>query len=159
MSTITIQQWINGLGRTYEQLVAAGVVPNSPLIPLFEGSDNDDLIQRPAPGVELWFGAKNRCLEQVMIALLPTVGQPVYTGSLPSPFSLEMDQKSVRNALGEPMASQGPVTLPGGRGKRGGSDTYRLSAETHLNAKVTLGYLENLAVNNISFSLIDKGHD
>ncbi|AZD92173.1 hypothetical protein C4K11_2669 [Pseudomonas chlororaphis subsp. aureofaciens] len=94
-----------------------------------------------------------------MITLLPTVGQPVYTGSLPSPFILEMDQKSVRNALGEPMASQGPVTLPGGRGKRGGSDTYRLSAETHLNAKVTLGYLENLAVNNISFSLIDKGHD
>ncbi len=158
MNAATIQQWINALGRTYEQLVAAGVVSNSPLIPLFEGSDNEDLIQKPAPGIELWFWADTRRLEQVMITLLPTIGQPIYTGSLPNPFSLEMDQKSVRNALGEPMTSQGPIILPGGRGKRGGSDTYYLSSETHPNAKVTLGYLENLAVNNISFSLIDKGH-
>ncbi|WP_268746780.1 DUF6392 family protein [Pseudomonas chlororaphis] len=55
----------------------------------------------------MWFWAENRRLEQLMITLLPTVGQPIYTGSLPSPFIPEMDQKSVRNALGEPMASQG----------------------------------------------------
>jgi hypothetical protein len=42
---------------------------------------------------------------------------------------------------------------------RGGWDAYRLSSELHPNAKVIISYLENFAVNNISFSLISSGHD
>ncbi|WP_417703348.1 DUF6392 family protein [Pseudomonas sp.] len=159
MDALTINRWVGGLGSTYDELVTKGVVPDQLLKPMFDTRENEELLQSPAPGVKLWFWAETKCLEKVMITLIPTVSQPVYTGSLPAPFTLSMDQKYVRAALGEPMVSKKPVKLPGGLGMRGGSDTYYLDQGTHPNIKVTLSYLESLAVNNISFTLINKGHD
>lgn len=159
MDAAISQRWIQELGRTYDELVTEGVISNQPLKPMFDSSDNEDLLQNPTAGVKLWFSVKTKCLEKVMITLVQTVGQPVYAGELPAPFTLNMDQTYVRGALGKPLESKAPFKLPGGLGTRGGSDTYYLDQESHPNIKVTLGYLENLVVNNISFSLIDKGHD
>jgi len=158
MDAITINRWVGGLGRTYNELLTEGVIPDHPLKPMFDTRDNEDLLLNPAPGVKLWFGVESKRLEKVMITLIQTVGQPVYTGDLPAPFTLKMDQRSVRQFLGEPIESKQPVELPGGLGVRGGSDTYYPDQQANPNTKVTLGYLENLVVNNISFSLIDKEH-
>lgn len=157
MNAETITLWIKSLGRGYAELIAEGIIPDQPLAKPFEDSSWPTM--HPAPGLELVFWDETKRLEQVMITLRPTVGQAVYTGKLPAPFTLNMDRQAARTILGEPMKSKGPTKLPGGLGMRGGWDAYHLSSETHPNAKVTLGYLENLVVNNISFTLIDTGHD
>ncbi|WP_226478688.1 DUF6392 family protein [Pseudomonas sp. MWU16-30323] len=156
MDSFTINGWLAGLGRTYGELVSEGTILNLPLKSMFDTSDNEDLLQNPAAGVKLWFWADSRRLKKVMITLIQTVGQPVYTGQLPEPFALHMDRGSVRNFLGEPNESKLPVKLPGGLGMRSGSDTYYLTQKAFSNVKVTLSYLENLSVNNISFSLIKE---
>ena len=159
MNAEMVALWVSSLSGLYSDLLAKGVIPDQPLTPLFEDDDNEDLLQKPIPGVELWFWAKTKRLEQVMIILIQTVDQPIYTGALPEPFTLHMDQRSVRNGLGVPSESKPPFKLPGGMGMRGGSDSYYLNKDTHPNIMVTLSYLGDLTVNNICFSLIDPGHD
>jgi len=157
MDAETIKFWIKNLGRGYAELVANGIVPDQPLVKPFEESNWPAM--HPAPGLELVFWDETKCMEQVMIILVTTVGQSVYTGELPAPFTLSMDRKAVRSVLGQPRESKGPGNLPGGLGMRGGWDSYPLPDDIHPNAKVTFSYLENFVVNNVSFSLIDKGHD
>lgn len=153
MDAPTIKLWVESLGLGFTELVASGKIPNQPLVKPFEDSDWPTM--RPVEGVELLFNDRNKSLKQILITLIPTVGQPVYAGGLPAPFSLMINQQSVRSALGEPMDSRGRARLPGGLGIRGGWDAYKLSNEWHPNAKVIIGYLESYAVNNISFSVIN----
>lgn len=157
MDAQTIKLWVKSLGMNFTELVADGKIPNLPLVKPFEDSNWPTM--HPVEGLELLFSDKTKSLEQILITLIPTVGQPVYSGALPTPFLMRMNQQSVRSALGEPMDSKGPARLPGGLGMRGGWDAYRLSSESHPNAKVIISYLENCAVNNISFSLINSGLD
>ncbi|WP_347168911.1 DUF6392 family protein [Pseudomonas salmasensis] len=159
MDAVTISRLVGGLGFPYRKLVSEGLIQDLLLKRLFDTSDNEELIQNPEPGVKLWFWAETKRLEQVMIVLIQTVGQPVYVGQLPQPFKLDMDQRYVREVLGAPTKSKLSVKLPGGLGVRGGADIYYLDQKAHPNVMVTLSYLENLRVNNISFSLIDSGHD
>lgn len=154
MSAETIKLWIKSLGRGYSELVAKGIVPDQPLVKPFEESNWP--VMHPMPGLELVFRGETKRMEQVMITLVTTVGQPVYTGELPPPFGLTMNLSAVRAVLGLPCESRGPGKLPGGLGIRGGWDAYPV-ADIHPDAKVTFSYLENLRVNNVSFSLIDKG--
>jgi hypothetical protein len=157
MDAQTIKLWVKSLGLSFTELVTDGKIPNQPLVKSFEDSNWPTL--HPVEGLELLFNDTTKSLEQILIILIPTVDQPVYAGVLPAPFALRMNQQSVRSALGEPMESRGSARLPGGLGMRGGWDAYRLSSELHPNAKVIISYLENFAVNNISFSLISSGHD
>ena len=152
MDAQTIRLWVTSLGTNYAELIAARKIPNQPLTKPFEGSNWPAM--HPADGLELVFNDETKCLEQVLITLVPTVGQPTYSGDLPAPFSLKMNQQSARSFLGEPMASKGPEKIPGGLGVRGGWDAYRLSGDIHPNGKVIICYLEDLSVNNICFSLV-----
>lgn len=154
MDALAIKLWVKNLGLGFTELVAEGKIPNQPLVKSFEDSNWPTM--QPVEGVELLFSDTTTSLKQILITLIPTVGQPVYAGGLPSPFSLMINQQSVRSALGEPMDSRGRARLPGGLGIRGGWDAYKLFSEWHPNAKVIIGYLENYAVNNISFSLINE---
>ncbi|AZE78443.1 DUF6392 family protein [Pseudomonas synxantha] len=149
--------WVESLGLGFIELVASGKIPNQPLVKPFE--DGDWPTMRPVEGVELLFNDRTKSLKQILITLIPTVGQPVYAGQLPQPFKLDMDQRYVREVLGVPIKSKPSVKLPGGLGMRGGADIYHLDQKAHPNVMVTLSYLENFRVNNISFSLIDSGHD
>ncbi|MBU3055799.1 DUF6392 family protein [Pseudomonas indica] len=153
MNAAMINRWIGSLGRTYDELVSEGAIPNQLPKPMFDSDDNEDLIQNPIAGVKLWFSAKTTCLKKVMVTLVQTVGQPVYTGELPPPFTSSMNQKYIHGTLGMPVISKTPAKFPGGLGVQGGSDTYLLNFDTPADINVTLGYLENLVVNNISFSL------
>ena len=157
MDGSTVRSWVQGLGQNYGALLLRKVIVKEKLMPLFDSYDNEELVCDPVPGVTLWFWSETKVLEKIMITLIETVGQPVYKGMLPAPFSLDMDQTGVRNILGGPIAVKRPGRLPGGLGMRGGSDTYYLDPVEYPNTKVTLSYLESLKVNNISFSLINKG--
>lgn len=156
MDAATINRWIDSIGHTYDVLVVNGLIPNLPLTPMLGSPDSEDLLQKPTPGITLWFCAETKRLEQVMITLAQTVGQPVYTGELPIPFTHGMDQQTVRRLLGVPTEIKKPVKLPGGLGMREGADTYHAHRKRHAPINISLGYLENLSVNNISFSLLTK---
>jgi hypothetical protein len=107
MEAVTINRLIKGLGRTYEALLADGLVRGAPPVPLFTEGENEDLIQKPAPGIELWFWAETHRLERIVITLSALVdGDPVYTGELPNPFTHKMSQASVRTLLGSPISQR-----------------------------------------------------
>ncbi|MBX8483537.1 DUF6392 family protein [Pseudomonas cichorii] len=160
MDAVKINLLIQGLGRSYEALLADGVIENSPLKPLFSGDENEDLILKPEPGIELWFWAQTRKLERIVITLSGVAkDEPVYVGELPKPFTHTMDQPSIRASLGEPYQTKGPTKLPPPIGTTGGWDAYRLEHATHANAEVVAQYLANKSVCGLAFGLINKGHD
>ena len=160
MEAVTINRLIKGLGRTYEALLADGLVRGAPPTPLFTEGENEDLIQKPAPGIELWFWAETHRLERIVITLSALVdGDPVYTGELPNPFTHKMSQASVRTLLGEPYQSKGPAKLPPPIGVTGGWDAFRLGHTFHPNAEVAIQYLGDHCAAGLAFCLINKGHD
>lgn len=160
MDAVTINRLVKGLGRTYDALLADGLVRGAPLAPLFTEGKNEDLIQKPAPGIELWFWAETRRLERIVITLSALVdGDLVYTGELPNPFTHNMDQTGVRALLGEPYQSKGPAKLPPPIGVTGGWDAYRLGQTYHSNAEVVVQYLGDHSAGGLAFCLMDKGHD
>lgn len=60
---------VKGLGRTYKELVAEDLVRSEPLRPLFNEGENEDLIQKIEPGMELWFSEDTERLERITITL------------------------------------------------------------------------------------------
>lgn len=157
MDAETINSLIKGLGHTYEKLLAEGLALGSSPTPLFPDGQNEDLIQKPAPGVELWFCAENRKLERIVITLSPIFNDdPVYEGELLKPFTRKMDQDGVRVLMGEPYQSKGPVKLPPPIGITGGWDAYRID---HTNAEVVVQYLKDKSACGLAFCLIEKGSD
>lgn len=160
MDAVMINRLVRGLGRTYEELLADGVIQDSPPTPLFSSGENEDLILKPEPGIELWFWAQTKRLERIVVTLAELVkGDPVYCGELPTPFVHSMDQTSVRAMLGEPYQSRGPAKLPPPIGSTGGWDAYRLGHATHANAEAVAQYLANKSVCGLAFTLVNKGHD
>ncbi|WP_248804885.1 DUF6392 family protein [Pseudomonas sp. MWU13-2100] len=160
MDAAKINRLVIGLGRTYDELLAEGMIQPGSIKPLFENSQNEDFIHKPEPGIELWFWAETRRLERVVFCLIALAkNEPVYTGELPTPFTLAMDQAGIRTMLGEPYESKGPVKLPLPIGTTGGWDAYRLGVESHPNAKVAAQYLLDKSVCGLVFTLVDKGHD
>ncbi|NWA82465.1 DUF6392 family protein [Pseudomonas sp. D2002] len=160
MNAAMINGWVKNLGRAYADLVTEGVIPAQALTPLLDDVENNELIQYPVKGVELWFLEKNKTLEKVLLTLIQTDGgEPIYTGSLPSPFELHMSQSSVRSQLGAPMKSIGPTKIPGsGEKVSGGWDAYRLHQEIHPNARVGFSYTADMMVKTLAFALIDSDH-
>ena len=133
---------------------------NSSPVPLISEGKNEDLVQKPTPGIELWFWAETRRLERIVITLSALVdGDPVYTGELPNPFTHKMDQAGIRTLLGEPYQSKGPAKLPPPIGVTGGWDAYRLAQVFHPNAEVVVQFLADKSAGGLAFCLIDKGHD
>jgi len=159
MDALRINRLIRGLGSTYEELLAEDVIPNLPLEPSFVDDEHEDLIQTPEPGVELWFWAATRRLERVLFTLVVVAeGDSIYTGELPTPYTHEMDQASVRDMLGEPFESKAPLKIMLSTGLWG-RDAYRLGATVHPNARVGFQYRKDNRVCTLGFTLINKGHD
>lgn len=69
MNTETISCWVKGIGRTYDELIAEKVIPNLPIMRLYEGSEW--LTMTPHAGLELIFWADTRRLEKVLIVFSP----------------------------------------------------------------------------------------
>lgn len=157
MDAVTINRLIKGLGHTYEELIADGLVLGSSPTPLFTEGQNEDLIQKAAPGIELWFCAVTRRLERIVMTLSPIFDDdPVYEGELPIPFIRKMDQDGVRALVGEPYQSKGPAKLPPPIGITGGWDAFRID---HIHAELVVQYLKDKSVCGLAFCQIDKDTD
>ncbi|MFN3357296.1 MAG: DUF6392 family protein [Pseudomonas sp.] len=159
MNSAKIEALSQGLGRTYEELVAVGLVSSAqPLTRLFEG--DDELIQKPTTGISLCFWEETRRLEKIIITLIPAFdGHAVYAGGLPAPYSLEMNKSGIRSLFGVPIQAKGLIKIPGSAGQiSGGWDAYKLSEQTHPNTRVGFTYTEDMRVKTLAFALIDTGH-
>ncbi|OPA83519.1 hypothetical protein BFW88_27330 [Pseudomonas fluorescens] len=158
MNAVTIESWINHLGRSYEELIAERIIPDLPLTELYKGRDWLSL-KKPADGLELSFWAKTRRYERLFITLRSTVeGTTEYKGELPRPFALLASKSEVRAAFGVPMESQGLTKLPLDT-VLGGFDTYSLDQISYPNLKVSFQYTSSMQVKTLVFSLINRGHD
>lgn len=158
MDAKTIERWIKSLGRSYDALVADGVIPNQPLQELYEGRDR--LHIEPEPGLALSFWAGTKRLETLFITLVKTTPSTIeYKGELPKPFISAMTKSGVHSNFGEPMESKGPVKMPQPMGMTGGWDSYRLDPVTHPNIKLIFKYTATMQVKTLVFTLIDTGHD
>lgn len=152
-----ITRWIKNLGRPYETLISEGLIPNQPLTELYKG--RDWLTLKPGNGLELSFWAETKRFERLFITLIQTVDdQTVYSGELPQPFTLDMNQSSVRAIFGSPMETSGPRKIPN-IGIVGGDDTYTLNEETNPNGRVLFQYTADMRVKTLFFTLIDTDHD
>lgn len=158
MSAEKIKLWINSLGMTHEDMLSKFIIPDSDLIELFP--DIDELYIEPEIGVEMSFWAETERYEALCITLIKTTPSTIiYTGALPAPYTLRMNQTSVRALFGEPLEYSGAVKMPEPMGQTGGWEYYNLDPEIYPGVKVQFQYLESMDVNCIVFVLIDKGHD
>lgn len=157
MDAAIIERWIKSIGRSYDVLIAEGVIPNQPLTELYKG--RDWLTLKPGGGLELSFWTETKSLETFHIVLLKTMeGMTEYKGELPKPFAEVMFQSGVRATFGQPMESQGPTKLPLNT-MIGGWDAYRLDPAAYPNTKLIFIYAETMQVKTLTFTLIDKDHD
>lgn len=160
MNTEKFISLIGGLGRTYQELVTERLISNEPLRPLFSEGENEDLIQKTEPGMELWFWEETERLERISVTLAAYFDEEtVYVGELPLPFTHKMDQPGVHAKLGVPDRSTGPAKLPLPIGMTGGWDAYRLDDTLHPNAEVAIQFSEDKTAVGLAFRLIDTGDD
>lgn len=157
MDSGTLESWIKNLGGSYDHLVAKGIISNQPLHDLYEGGESLEL--EPEPGVELSFWAKTKRFEAIQITLRDGAlsgGMPVYVGDLPVPYGSAKTQHLVRAIFGEPMHSHSALEIPGSIETIGGWDSYLMPPTLHGAALVDFQYAEDLHVDRIVFSVMDR---
>ena len=146
---------VKALGRSYEELLAAGLLASAESWKLFE--QDDQFHVNVEPGLVLTFDEGNRQLSSIAIALLEVVqGNPIYRGELPKPFKPQMTKSDVHSLLGEPDESQGPQKMPKPIGQTGGWDAYRLDEAAHRNDLVECQYTAGKEVDSLFCSLAGK---
>ena len=157
MSAEHIKTWIDSLGMTHNEMFSKFIIPDSEFLQLFPG--DDELYIEPEVGVEMNFAAETGRFQSLHFTLLKTTPSTVeYSGVLPAPFSLRMNQSLVHALFGEPVEHSGPVNMPDPRGQTGGWEYYNLDPRVYPNTRAQFQYLESLDVNAIVFTLIEKGH-
>jgi hypothetical protein len=154
MDSATIQRWIMNLGGSYDSLVASGVIPKLPLQELYEDDETLDAV--PTEGVELIFWKGSNRFESIHIILGKNRndGLHPYTGELPDPFSSLRTQPEVHAVIGEPMFFKDQLELYALG--IGAWDTYQCDPSLHPAAFIDFQYTNNLDVDTLTFSLIDK---
>ncbi|OWQ39918.1 hypothetical protein CDH05_19670 [Pseudomonas lactis] len=66
MDAAAINKLISRLGRTYAELISEGLIFRGSLMPLLDTAENEEWVQFPVEGVELWFAKKNVIFEKVL---------------------------------------------------------------------------------------------
>lgn len=149
---------LKNLGENYNALITSGAILPKSLQELYPGRDWVDI--QPEDGVELSYWGETERLERIFFTLLESIpGVPIYRGELPAPYALIMNQSKVRELFGQPLEIVGPVKLPHPIGWKGGWDSFKLDEVNYPNTKVVFQYTEDLNVEVLNFTLIDKGHD
>ncbi len=156
MNAAMIGNFVKSLGRTYSEMVAAGLyLPGGPPIGMFE--DSDTLSMMTAPGVELGFLASNKQFEKIFISLLESFeGETFYKGTLPYELKSYMNQGWIISKFGTPLESRAPFKVPV-LGMTGGHDIYCLPGMLK-NTKVVFKYNLEMEVEMVVFRLNEVSH-
>lgn len=153
MDSATLERLISNLGRTYEHLVADGIIPMLPLEDLYDSETTLEAL--PVPGLELCFWADGHRFEAMQLTLEGSDGEERYTGELPRVYQGISTKLQVRSSLGKPIRSVNPVDLPG-YGPSGGWDCYQVPGDMHPAAQVDFQYEPNHKIKHLVFALIDR---
>jgi hypothetical protein len=157
MKASELELLIECIGSPHEALVKQGIIPDLALTEMYEGRDRLGL--DPEPGIELDFWRETGRFERLFVTLIRTTPSTTkYNGELPMPYVSEMTQSNVHAIFGEPMASKGPIKMPVPIGMTGGWESYLLGQERYPSKKIVFKYTEDMKVNTLVFTLIDKGH-
>lgn len=153
---IDIPRLIKNLGRFHPQMVAKKMIPNKRLQRLPGGEECIDI--ELAPGVELWFSQDKLRFESLLILLREQgLGKVVgYKGPLPSPYEQALTQDQVRSQFGQPIATSGPVVIPGFDESVGAFDMYQVDGELHPTAVVDFQYDDQYRVAAMVFSILGQ---
>jgi len=122
--TVSIIQYINGLGMQWSVLAENGTLIDEHPVGLYPGAQV--LCLFPIVGVELEFNLDDQILKSVHVTVKESEirGLP-YQGVLPSDLENARDKVEVRARLGAPVEQAGPVKLPKPLGTVGGWDAFR----------------------------------
>lgn len=158
MSAQLINAWISVLGVDHDDHLTRDLISDHDFIEIFPG--DNALYLEPLVGISMSFWAETERFESLRITLLKSTPSTVeYTGSLPEPYSLRMNQAKAHAILGKPLEYSGPIRMPEPMGQTGGWESYALDPSIYPNVRLQLQYLESMEVSAIVFTLIDNGRN
>lgn len=158
MDAATIRRLIQGMGLTYEELVAQGESIERPTDKLYD--EFEWLTVVVEPGLMLDFWEDSLALEKVLIELMPLEeGRSFYSGELPAPFSRSMTHADIRELLGTPLRSGERRPSADGQYMLNAWESYRLPEHLHPSARVGFVYSVDLTIKVLSFDLLEPQRD
>jgi hypothetical protein len=158
MDAATISRLVQGMGLTYEELVAQGESIERPTGKLYD--EFDWLTVVVEPGLVLDFWEDSLVLEKVIIDVLPLEeGRRFYTGELPAPFSRTMTRAEIRALLGTPLQSEERRPSADGQRMLNAWESYRLPTSLHPKARVGFSYSADMRIKNLTFTLLEPIRD
>lgn len=135
--TVNIDNLINGIGKTYQELLDEGVIPYKTKPTGYPG-DPDLTLDMAKEGVHLTFRREGRQLWSVIISIQHnSIANWVFPNELPPPFKSTMSRSWVHRELGEPERSSPPEIIM----KRafGWTDLFTLSGR-HVPMSMQINY-------------------
>ncbi|WP_277962960.1 DUF6392 family protein [Pseudomonas sp. RIT-To-2] len=121
--TVSIIDYINGLGKRWGVLAENGTLTNQRPVGLYSGAQV--LCLYPVTGVALEFDLDDEILQRVhVITQASELRGLSYQGTLPSNLEGVCNKAEVRASLGKPVEAVGPVQLPKPVGMVGGWDGF-----------------------------------
>ncbi|KAF0862280.1 DUF6392 family protein [Pseudomonas sp. LD120] len=158
MDVATISRLVQGMGLTYEELVAQGESIEPPTDKLYDEFEWLTVIVEP--GLTLDFWEDSLALEKVLIELMPLeAGRSFYSGELPDPFSRSMTRTDIRNLLGTPLRSWERRPSADGQHTLNAWESYHLPGHLHPSARVGFVYNADLQIKVLSFDLLEPQRD
>ncbi|MCE4056091.1 DUF6392 family protein [Pseudomonas sp. Au-Pse12] len=158
MDAATISRLVQGMGLTYEELVAQGESIERPTGKLYD--EFEWLTVFVKPGLVLDFCEDSLVLEKVIIDVLPLEeGRRFYTGELPAPFSRTMTRAEIRALLGTPLQSEERRPSADGQRMLNAWESYRLPTSLHPKARVGFSYSADMRIKNLTFTLLEPIRD
>nr|WP_036774032.1 DUF6392 family protein [Photorhabdus australis] len=150
---MSVEELINNLGKTVDQLIENQVISVNKFEYLFEGADTFNY--EPKAGLILVFDDKSRKLRSVEFTLISisrrSGNSEMYHGEMPPPFTLSMDKVAVRALLGEPDVTSEETNIPV-IGVVGGHDCYiRKLQSVYPDTNIRVLYLKDLRVRGLVF--------
>ncbi|BAQ78121.1 DUF6392 family protein [Pseudomonas sp. St29] len=158
MDAATISRLVQGMGLTYEELVAQGESIERPTGKLYDEFEWLTVIVEP--GLMLDFREDSLALEKVLIELMPLEqGRSFYSGELPAPFSRSMTRTDIRELLGTPLRSGERKPSADGQRTLNAWESYRLAEHLHPGARVGFVYSVDGRIKVLSFDLLEPKRD
>ncbi|MBS7557158.1 pyocin immunity protein [Pseudomonas protegens] len=158
MDAAKIRRLIQGMGLTYEELVAQGESIEHPTGKLYD--EFEWLTVVVEPGLMLDFWEDSLVLEKVLIELMPLEqGRSFYSGELPAPFSRSMTHADIRELLGTPLRSGERRPSADGQCMLNAWESYRLPEPLHPSARVGFVYSADMQIRVLSFDLLEPQRD
>lgn len=105
--TVNVEALINSLGKTYQEIFDAGLIPYKTKPTGDSGSDyvSLDMVRE---GIYLAFKRKNKTLFDITLTLINDDLSYIFPNQLPSPLLPKMSRQWIHEQFGEPEKSQSP---------------------------------------------------